>query len=576
MLALDSVRISGQPHNRTILLVKDIHSDVLPMNYANKRILIIDDQRPFLTLLRGVINNLGAQAVVTVQNAEAALVACKKEQFDFIICDLHLGSGKKNGFQFLEEVRARRFVKPETVFTMVSADSERPMVLGSVEKQPDDYLIKPFSQAQLNLRLNKAYRKKSALRAVYAAMQQDDYDAAINACRHLLQAKTRYHNSCFRLLTELYWRKGDYLQAKNMLTHFFKERPHPWVAIALAKTDLLLKNFATAIELANEVLERNPLMIEAYDILAQGYLQLNQFNDALLAIIRAITLAPMSVERQIMACAIARRNGDYEMAKLRSLDVWEQSKKSIHRDIAHLCNYFRSILDAAENSDSKNARNKYQHEMAMAIARYRHDDTLARIDEDFDYTIFENIMNARLSFIEGRIFEAGRTLTETQQQIIHKYNEYPLAMAPDSIKIMLDLGEYDDADKLTDELLNRGKTLDASTRLVLSTCNQNAAQRKHVYQQCNLKGIDFYKQGKFQEAFQAFIDAQKVAPVNIAVALNILQCQLKIINELKKPEISTLSSLKLMYRNLKNMVMLEEHQQKFDALKSELRKYVEV
>ncbi|MFT6896809.1 MAG: DNA-binding NarL/FixJ family response regulator [Paraglaciecola sp.] len=546
------------------------------MNYADKRILLIDDQRPFLTLLRGVINNLGAQAVVTVQNAEAALVACKKEQFDFIICDLHLGYGKKNGFQFLEEVRVRLLVKPETVITIVSADSERPMVLGSVEKNPDDYLIKPFSQAQLNLRLSKAYHKKMALRSVYAAMQQDDCDAAINACRHLIQSGTRYHKSCFELLTELYWRKGDYLQAKQMLTPILKDKPQPWVAIAVAKTDLLLGNFTTAIERANEVLEHNPLMSEGYDILAQCYLQLNQANDALLAIIQAIALAPMSVERQIMACAIARRNGDYEMAKLRSLDVWEQSKKSIHRDIAHLCSYFRSIVDAVQNSKSRNTRNKYQHEMAMAMARYRHDDTLTRIEEDFDYTIFENIINARLSFIDGRLLEARRTLTETQQQIVNKYTEYPLAMAPDSIKVMLDLGEYDDADKLINELLTRGKIHDEITHLELSTCNENAAQRKDIYKKCNLKGRDFYNQGKFQEAYLAFIEAQKVAPVNTEVALNILQCHLKIIGQMKKPEISTLNSLKQMYRHLKNMVMLDVHQQKFDALKSELGKYVEV
>ena len=103
------------------------------MNYSDKRVLIVDDQRPFLTLLRGVVNNMGAQSVVAVQNADSALAACKKEKFDFIICDLHLGSGKKNGYQFLEEARQKNLVKPETVFAVVSADSERPVVFGLSE-----------------------------------------------------------------------------------------------------------------------------------------------------------------------------------------------------------------------------------------------------------------------------------------------------------------------------------------------------------------------------------------------------------------------------------------------------------
>lgn len=546
------------------------------MNYANKRVLIVDDQRPFLTLLRGVLNNLGAQSVMAVQNADAALAACKQERFDFILCDLHLGAGKKNGFQFLEEVRLKNLLKPETVFAMVSADSERPMVLGSVEKQPDDYLIKPFSQAQLNIRLCKAYHRKIALRAVYAAMQQQDLTAAIMACRKLIITSRRYSKSCCRLLAELYWRNGEYLQAKHMLSPVLREKPQPWVAIAMAKTDLLLKDYPAAISLADEVLSTNPLLIEAHDVLAQCYFQTGQFNQALLAINRAIALAPLSVDRQIMACTIARQNGDYEMVKLRSQDVWEQSKKSIHRDIAHLCNYFRSILDAAQNSENKSIRNKYQHEMVTAIARYRNDETLARIDEDFDFGIFENIINARLSFIDGKLLEARRTLTEIQQQVLNKYHEYPLAMAPDSIRLMLDLGEYDDADILTGQIYARGKVLDANTQLLLATNTQNASQRKKIYLEHNKKGMGFYNQGKYQEAYHAFLEAQQVAPVNTGVALNILQCNLKLIDQMPKPEVNLLNSLKQMYRHLKNMVMLEVHQQKFDSLKSDLRKYVEV
>ncbi|QHJ09801.1 Alkaline phosphatase synthesis transcriptional regulatory protein PhoP [Paraglaciecola mesophila] len=546
------------------------------MNYSDKRVLIVDDQRPFLTLLRGVVNNMGAQSVVAVQNADSALAACKKEKFDFIICDLHLGSGKKNGYQFLEEARQKNLVKPETVFAVVSADSERPVVFGSVEQHPDDYLIKPFSQAQLNLRLSKAYQKRLALRPVYEAMQKNDIPEAIAACRRLIMSGTRYAKTCCRLLAELYWKAGEFTQAKHMLTPLLAQKPQPWVTIALAKTEMLMTNYDAAIELAIDMCHRNPLLYEAQDILAQCYLLQGDYPNALTAIDRAIEIAPYSVERQLIACKIARENHNYEMVKLRSLDVWELSKKSIHRDIAHLCSYFRSILDAAEHCEDKNMRSRYQHEMMTAIARYRNDEALARIDEDFDYGIYENILTARINYLDGRLLEAKRTLNECQQQIAIRFTDYPTAFAPDSIKVMLDLGEYDDAERLSKTLTKSGKQLDESTLFSLKSSVDKAAQRRHSYQNFNKQGIEHYNSGRYQEAYNAFLEAQKVAPVNTGIALNILQCNLKLIAQMKKPETRAINALKQMYRHLKNMVMLESHQQKFESLKSDLGKYVEV
>lgn len=65
------------------------------MNFANKQVLIIEDQRPFLLLLRGLLNAMGASKVVTKATAEQSISECKKNKFDVILCDLHLGVNKK-------------------------------------------------------------------------------------------------------------------------------------------------------------------------------------------------------------------------------------------------------------------------------------------------------------------------------------------------------------------------------------------------------------------------------------------------------------------------------------------------
>ena len=144
------------------------------MNYADKRVLIIEDQRPFLLVLRGLLHSMGATEVVTKSSAEQALSLCRKRKFDIIISDLHLGSDKKNGFEFIEELRSQKLAKPSAIVMLISADSTRPFVLGSIDRGPDDYLIKPFSQNQLKTRLERAWKKRQALLPVYHALHEGD------------------------------------------------------------------------------------------------------------------------------------------------------------------------------------------------------------------------------------------------------------------------------------------------------------------------------------------------------------------------------------------------------------------
>ena len=546
------------------------------MIFNDKRILIIDDQRSFLLLLRGVLNSMGAQSVVIAPNADVALVTCKKEHFDFIICDLHLGIDKKNGFQFLEEIRINQLVKPETVFMMVSADAERPTVFGSLEKQPDEFLIKPFSQAQLSRRLSKAYDKRQYLLSVYLQIQENNIPEAINACLGLIETDSRYKQSCYRLLAELYWRCGQYTEAQKLLAGLLEAKPSLWANVSMAQTEYLLNNYEAAIDLASEVLISNRLLVDAQDIVAKSFLKLDKAQEAMVAIKLAIQLSPMSLDRQFTACGIARANQDFELIKRCSQEIWELSKKSIHRDIAHLCSYFRSILDAAEHSEDKKLRKRYQQEALFALQKYRRDDALTSMEDNFDYGIFEKLIEARVNYLDGNLFAAKRTLSETQLQLEQKFIDPPLSMAPDSIKVMLDLGEFEEANKLNERLLNSGKKLDDNTRALLDSSFEDNQKHNASFSHYNKLAVELYNEGKYQAAYDAFTMAQGVSPVNTGIALNLLQCNLKIMEITTTPNVELIASCKRSYQQLRKMVMFAAHQQKFNALKVELKKHMEI
>jgi DNA-binding NarL/FixJ family response regulator len=544
------------------------------MIYSDKRILVVEDQRPFLILMRGVLNTMGAQSVVTVQNGEAAVVACKREKFDIIISDLHLGADKKNGFQLLEELRIRKYIKPETVFIIVSADNERPYVLGSIEKQPDDYLIKPFSQAQLNSRISKAYAKKLELKPIYQKVMKGDIDGAIEACRLLIRQGTRYRQSCSHLLTELYWQSKQFLQAEHMLGPLLEHKPLPWVKLAMAKTLYLLERYDDAIELAFQVVQGKNLIVDGHDVIAQSYLGKNMPAEALSAIQKSLKLSPLSIERQFNACEIARANKDYELIKTCALAIWEQSKKSIHRDVAHLMSYIRSILDAAEHSADKKDRNKYQQEANFALHKCRNDEVLSRLDEDFDYDIFEKLVTARMSFIDGKLMNAKRTLAESQHQISLKYENYPIVMAPDSIKVMTDLGEFEEATELLKKLKDSEQQLDKNTEFAVNNSVARSEHAKAIYNHHMEKGKSLYAEGRFKAAYDEFCLSQKVAPVNSGVALELLQCMCKILDTMTKPDHAFIESCRQTYRLVDGVMLNEANQHKLNRLKEELKKHI--
>ncbi len=544
------------------------------MNYKDKQILIVEDQRPFLLLLRGLLTSMGATEVDTKASAEQAIALCKKQKYDIVIVDLHLGADRKNGYEFIEEMRIRKFVKPSTIFLLISADSARPVVLGSLERRPDDYLIKPFSQAQLKTRISRAWNKRQFLLPVYTAMMEQDWNQAIDICKSKMTSDSPFQRYCLQLLVELYWENGTPENALALLSSQSKEKSALWSQIALAKTHLQMNEFQQAIDTAQQILQSNRFNAEAYDILAEAQNKLKQGEEAVTAIKQAIKLSPYSLHRHFTACTIARENDDFVLAQESSLSIWQLSKRTIHQDVAHWCSYIRSILDAAERAEDKKSKNRFQQEALLVMQRGKYDEALQRMKGDFDLELFEQVVHARVCTLDGKMMDAKRNLAHSQVSIEQRYEEYPISYAPDSLKVMFDLGEFDDALALMETLKDQGIELDPNAQHLMETEKARSEEKQKLYLQFNREGIQLYQDGKFEQAKDAFYLAQQYAPVNTGVALNLLQCILKILDKNNKPDPSLVKECRRVYKLIEGVPLTKQHQEKFDELKDDLFTYI--
>ncbi len=120
-----------------------------------KKILIIDDEKDIIELLRYNLNKEGYK-VISASDGESGLKLAKKETPDGIILDLMLP-----GIDGLEVCRA---IKNDDRISnipiiMLTAKGEETDIIVGLELGADDYITKPFSIRQLLARLKAVIRR---------------------------------------------------------------------------------------------------------------------------------------------------------------------------------------------------------------------------------------------------------------------------------------------------------------------------------------------------------------------------------------------------------------------------------
>jgi DNA-binding response OmpR family regulator len=119
---------------------------------SDRPILVVDDDRKIAALVRACLEREGFR-VVTAYDGREAVDRAHAERPDLIVLDLMLP--ELDGFEVLRRVRADRDVP----ILMLSARSSLPERIIGLERGADDYLPKPFSPAELVVRVKAILRR---------------------------------------------------------------------------------------------------------------------------------------------------------------------------------------------------------------------------------------------------------------------------------------------------------------------------------------------------------------------------------------------------------------------------------
>lgn len=122
------------------------------------RILVVDDEPDITALVAFHLARAGFR-VSTASTGRDALTSAREERPDLVVLDLMLPGF--SGLEVLDELRARVETRDVGVIMLTAKREEGDRILG-LTRGADDYLTKPFSPAELVLRVKGLLRRLSA------------------------------------------------------------------------------------------------------------------------------------------------------------------------------------------------------------------------------------------------------------------------------------------------------------------------------------------------------------------------------------------------------------------------------
>ncbi len=116
----------------------------------NMKILIVDDYKTMLRILRNLLRQLNFANVDEASDGAEALQKLKQDKFGLVISDWNMEP--MTGIQLLRAVRGDESLK-HLPFVMITAESKSENVIAAKEAGVSNYIVKPFNVETLKTKL---------------------------------------------------------------------------------------------------------------------------------------------------------------------------------------------------------------------------------------------------------------------------------------------------------------------------------------------------------------------------------------------------------------------------------------
>ena len=126
---------------------------------TDMKFLIVDDFSTMRRIIRGLLKEMGCNNADEAEDGVVALNMLKQSKYDFVVTDINMPH--LNGFDLLKAVKADDTLKHLPVL-MVTAEARKEDIVLAAQTGAAGYIVKPFTKATLEEKVQKIMQKLAA------------------------------------------------------------------------------------------------------------------------------------------------------------------------------------------------------------------------------------------------------------------------------------------------------------------------------------------------------------------------------------------------------------------------------
>lgn len=529
-------------------------------------VLIIDDNRLVHDVLKASLYELGIKEIRCAENAYYGLRLCNEMHFHIIICAFNVQSDK-DGFHLLEELRFKGHVTKTTVLIFLSSETDESLVNSIIELQPDDFWTKPLAISKVQTRLTATLKVKQALFNLYSAIDRKAFAKAIYfADRYLLNDKfTPFHPNINRIKGDSFLQLLEFEEAEKFYKQLLTQYQYSWVYLGYAKALLKQGRIEEIQTMLKTLIDKPETRFGAHDMMAQYYIEQEEYQLAYDEIKLATELAPRNIERNKKSWDLARLTHDHKGQYLATRNIAQQAKNSIHDSPELLLNVVRAGIDLACATPDESAQT-----VLKQTDRY-----IEQLENDYeDIQLFKQ----QLLVVKARLHNVRNEEAKATKLVENHLSLKPTAMVEDNldkVKVLHELGMREDAISLLKAIKNQIAGDSLNCQVVKRYIEQETQEREEIHftaKQLNSMAVEHFQRNRLLPALDAIIQALQLSPDNTKLMIS----QLKILITIKQHDEATSEHISLAEQLLsqfanktlegKSLLVLNELSEKWQKL----------
>lgn len=502
-----------------------------PIPFADLSYLVIEDSPTMRAWLRTAIADAGGKRIDQSDSYFDALSRLRqKGGYDIVLCDYIL-SDTRDGQQLLEEVRRSRLLPQSTLWIMITGEQKYEQVFSAAELAPDDYLIKPITPAILMERMQRAWERRSTLKAATQLFDAERYAEALAVCEKMTESRSRFAIGFRRIAGECLLALERYRDAHDHYEAILEEFPRlPWAKLGKGRAFFHMDRQDETQEILEDLVANNPDFLQAHDLLAKVHEQKGKLEEARDLLKLVLQKNPKALHRHREVVRVATATGDIDSAIEAFALMHQHGKGSTFIRPGDFCAYANLLM----SSGSKAARERLDN--LSANIRDFH-----KADPEFQFA--RQMVNYSIAKAAGKKDEAKQAYAQMRDMMEHSKldgtavdtNEY-MAM----LTAAADMGDAkaveDCAFALYSDHLGNNSMMErinatmaqAGMQALATTLREKATEE---LRQLNVAAVNLAKHGKLKDAIEEFL---RLAETNrsVAVFLNAATAIIKLYHEI--------------------------------------------